>query len=57
MLTFAVIVEKGDDFINDLNVGVPSALGLANFLGVSTAFDDEINDVQHVVSDRYAVDG
>lgn len=47
MLTLAVVVEKSDDFINNFYIGVTSALGLANFLGISAAFGDEINDVEH----------
>ena len=49
MLTLAVIVEEGDDFIDDLDIGKSSTLRLAYFLWVSPAFNDEVDDVEHRV--------
>jgi hypothetical protein len=42
-----VVLPVGNDLVDDLDVGVPPALGLLNLLRVTPALRDEVVHVQH----------
>jgi hypothetical protein len=45
--TFAVIFVKGDDLVNDFDIGMTATLRLANLLRISSPLLDEIVDIEH----------
>jgi hypothetical protein len=42
VLRLAVVFEVADDFVDDVDVGVAFALGVADFFGVAAALGDEV---------------
>jgi hypothetical protein len=42
VLRLAVVFEVADDFVNDVDVGVAFALGVADLFGVAAALGDEV---------------
>ena len=48
-----MVFEEGNDFVDELDIGVSSALGLADLLRIATPLLNEIVDVQHCVEDRF----
>lgn len=47
MFTSAVVLEQGNDLVDNLNIGEAPALRFTNLFRVSAPLGDEVVDVEH----------